>query len=123
MAGDTSNRLAGTVYVTVNGVTVMVEGSFKYQVSKVNRTTLSGMDGVHGYKEKPVAPYISARLRDSGGTNVQGFGEQTNVNIVAELANGKTIIGEGLWTVNVQEVESEDAVFDVRWEGRDVTEN
>lgn len=54
MAGDTTNRLAGTAYVTVNGVTVMVEGSFKYQTSTVNRTTLTGMDGVHGYKEKPV---------------------------------------------------------------------
>lgn len=73
MAGDTSNRLAGTAYVTVNGVTVMVEGSFKYQVSKVNRTTLTGMDGVHGYKEKPVAPYISARLRDSGGLTSRGL--------------------------------------------------
>ncbi|HHE3764702.1 TPA: phage tail tube protein, partial [Escherichia coli] len=48
---------------------------------------------------------------------------QTNVNVIAELANGKTIIGRSLWTVNVQEVESGDAVFDVRWEGRDVTEN
>ncbi|AZR62518.1 hypothetical protein ELE18_09190 [Klebsiella quasipneumoniae] len=58
-----------------------------------------------------------------GGTNVLGFNGQTNVNVIAELANGKTIIGRALWTVNVQEVESEDAVFDVRWEGRDVTEN
>lgn len=123
MAGDTTNRLAGTAYVTVNGVTVMVEGSFKYQAAKVNRTSLVGMDGVHGYKEKPVASYISARLRDSGGTVVAGFNDQTNVNVIAELANGKTIIGRSLWTVNVQEVESEDAVFDVRWEGRDVTEN
>jgi len=82
MAGDTTNRLAGTAYVTVNGVTVMVEGSFKYQAATVNRTTLTGMDGVHGYKEKPVAPYISARLRDSGGTNVQGFNQQTNVNVI-----------------------------------------
>lgn len=48
---DTSNRIAGTAYVTVNGVSVMVEGSFKYQPSTVNRTTLTGMDGVHGYKE------------------------------------------------------------------------
>lgn len=120
---DTSNRIAGTAYVTVNGVSVMVEGSFKYQPSTVNRTSLVGMDGVHGYKEKPVASYISARLRDSGGTNVRGFNGQTNVNVVAELANGKTIIGRALWAVNVQEVESEDAVFDVRWEGRDVTEN
>ncbi|HAT8033764.1 TPA: phage tail protein [Citrobacter rodentium] len=123
MTGDTTNRLAGTAYVTVNGVTVMVEGSFKYQAAKVNRTSLVGMDGVHGYKEKPVASYISARLRDSGGTVVAGFNDQTNVNVIAELANGKTIIGRSFWTVNVQEVESEDAVFDVRWEGRDVTEN
>lgn len=49
-----------------------------------------------------MAPYISARLRDSGGTNVQGFNQQTNVNVIAELANGKTIIGRSLWTVNVE---------------------
>jgi hypothetical protein len=67
-------------------------------------------------------PVHFARLRDSGGTNVKGL-TQTNVNVIAELANGKTIIGRSLWTVNVQEVESEDAVFDVRWEGREVTEN
>lgn len=120
---DTSNRLAGTAYVTVDGVTVMVVGQFKYSPSKVNRSTLTGMDTVHGYKEKPVASFISCQLRDSGGTTVSGFNGQTNVNVIAELANGKTIIGKGLWTAGVQEVDSEDAIFNVRWEGADVTEN
>lgn len=32
---DTSNRLAGTAYVTVDGITVMVAGSFKYSPSRV----------------------------------------------------------------------------------------
>lgn len=123
MAGNTSNRLAGTAYVTVNGVTVMVAGQFKYSPSKVARTTLTGMDSVHGYKEKPQAGFISCQLRDSGGTLVAGFNEQTDVNVIAELANGKTIIGRSLWTVNTQEVDSEEAIFDVRWEGRDVTES
>ncbi|KEA54676.1 MULTISPECIES: phage tail tube protein [Mangrovibacter] len=123
MAGDTSNRLAGTAYVTVDGVTIMVVGQFKYSPSKVNRSSLTGMDGVHGYKEKPVVGYISCQVRDSGGTIVSGFNGQTNVNVIAELANGKTIIGKSLWTVNVQEVESEEATFDVRWEGADVTES
>lgn len=123
MAGDTSNRLAGTAYVTVDGVTVMVVGQFKYRPSKVERTTLTGMDSVHGYKEKPIPGYISCQLRDSGGTTVLSLNEQTNVNVVAELANGKTIIGRGLWTTGAQEVESEEATFDVRWEGADVTEN
>ena len=101
----------------------MVVGQFKYRPSKVERTSLTGMDGVHGYKEKPIPGYISCQIRDSGGTTVSGFNGQTNVNVIAELANGKTIIGNGLWTVNAQEVESEEATFDVRWEGTDVTES
>jgi hypothetical protein len=32
--------------------------------------------------------------------------------VIAELANGKTIIGKGLWSVNAQEVDSEEATFD-----------
>ena len=120
---NTTNRLAGTAYVPDNGISIMVVGDFTYSPSKVKRETLSGMDSVHGYKEKPTPGFISMRVRDSGGTTVADFNNQTDVNIVAELANGKTIIGEGLWTVNTQEVKSEDAEFEVRWEGRSVTEN
>ncbi|MFS7253265.1 phage tail tube protein [Rahnella rivi] len=120
---DTSNRLAGTAFVTTNGVSIMVAGQFKYSPSKLKRETLTGMDYVHGYKEKPAAPFISCQVRDSGGTTVADFTDMTNVTVVAELANGKTIIGTGMWTVESQEVDSEDAVFDVRWEGFDVVES
>jgi len=121
--GDTSNRLAGTALVSTNGISIMVVGQFKYSPSKVKRETLTGMDYVHGYKEKPSAPFISCQVRDSGGTTVADFNDMTNVTVVAQLANGKTIIGSGLWTVESQEVDSEDAVFDVRWEGIDVVES
>jgi hypothetical protein len=36
-------------------------------------------------------PVYFSRLRDSGGTNVLGFNGQTNVNVIAELANGKLL--------------------------------
>jgi hypothetical protein len=121
--GNTANRLAGTAYVMVDGISIMVAGDFSYSPSTVTRETLTGMDHVHGYKEKPNPGYISCRIRDSGGTTVADFNDQTSVTIVAELANGKTIIGEGMWTVNTQEVKSEDAEFEVRWEGISVTEN
>lgn len=120
---DTTNRLAGTAEVAVDGVTIMVAGQFKYSPSKVKRETLTGMDTVHGYKEKPSAGFISCQVRDSGGTTVADFNDQTNVTVTAMLANGKTIIGSGMWTVEAQEVDSEDAVFDVRWESASVTES
>lgn len=121
--GDTTNRLAGTANVTVDGVTIMVAGDFEYTPSKVKRETLTGMDGVHGYKETPIPGAISATIRDSGGTTVADFNDQTNVTVVAVLANGKTIIGSGLWSVDQQNVKSEDATFPVKWEGISVTES
>lgn len=123
--GSNRNRLAGTAYVTVNGLTIMVAGEFKYSPSTFKRESLSGMDGIHGYKESYTPPYISCKVRDSGGTSVADFNGQTDVSLVVELANGKTIIGSNMWTVETQEVDSGEATFEVRWEGMSgsVTEN
>ncbi|WP_337049769.1 phage tail tube protein [Serratia fonticola] len=112
------NSLAGTAYVSVDGMTIMVAGQFKYSAGRFKRETLIGMDGVHGYKETFIAPYISCQVRDSGSLVVADFNNQVNVTIVAELANGKTVIGSGMWIVDQQEVDSEDAVFSVKWEGQ-----
>ncbi|MHA3574136.1 phage tail tube protein [Yersinia enterocolitica] len=120
---NTSNRLAGTAYVTVDGITVMVAGQFKYSPSKVKRETVMGMDGIHGYKETVVASSISCTIRDSGGVSISDFNDQTNVNIVCELANGKTIIGSGMWSVSTLLVDSTEGTVDVSWEGGSVTEN
>ncbi|MEC5321126.1 phage tail tube protein [Brenneria populi subsp. brevivirga] len=119
---DTSNRLAGTAYVTVDGVSIMVAGQFQYRPSGVERTSLTGMDGVHGYSEKPTVGFISIQVRDSGGAKVEDFNGMTNVTVTAELANGKTILGTGLWSVNTQDVESENATFTLRFEGGSVKE-
>ena len=80
------------------------------------------MDGVHGYKEKAAGAVYFLRARDSGGTSIAKINDSTNVTVVVELANGKTVIGENMWSVNTQDVDSEEAVFDVRWEGGSVTE-
>ncbi|WP_323169766.1 phage tail tube protein [Pantoea agglomerans] len=121
--GDTTNRIAGTANVVVDGMTIMVAGKFKYRPSKVKRETLTGMDRVHGYKETPISGLISMDVRDSGGTSVSDFNDMTNVTVTATLANGKIIIGSGMWTTDAQEVESEDAVFSVTFESDDVSEN
>lgn len=123
MSTDTTNRLAGTATLTVDGVSVKLVGKFKYRPSKVKRETMTGMDIVHGYKETPYAGMISAQIRDSGGTTVADFNDQTNVTITAVLANGKTITGSGMWSTDAQEVDSEDAVFEVTWEGPSVSED
>lgn len=120
-----ANLIAGTAYVSVDGQTIPVAGQFKYSVGRVKRETLIGMDGIHGTKESFVAPYISCQVRDMGSASLADFNNQVNATVVAELANGKTIVGSGMWTVDTQEVDSEEATFTVKWEGMtgSVTEN
>lgn len=120
--GDTTNRLAGVAYVTVDGQQYLLKGDLTYDVSTVTRESLVGQDTVHGYSEKPKAGSISGTFRDSGGLTVAAINAMTNVTVVAELANGKTIIGSNMWTVESQEVETEEGTFKVKWESGNVVE-
>lgn len=120
---DNTNRIAGTANITVNGKSYLLAGDFEYNPSKVTRTTLTGQDSVHGYSETPRPGSISGTLRDAGGLHVSDLNDMTNVTIVAELANGKVIIGRNMWTVEDQTAKSTDATIEVRWEGPSVTES
>jgi Phage tail tube protein len=122
---DNTNRLAGLCYLTIDGQTYMLSGDFEYSPASFTRETLTGMDTVHGYSEKPQAPHISGTLRDSGGLSVASLNAMTNVTVVAELANGKTVIGRNMWTVEAQTAKSSEATIEIKWEGPQggVTEN
>src|SRR5260363_379159 len=76
----------------------------------------------HGYKETPHAGFISATLRDAGGLTVADFNAMTNVTVTVELANGKTVVGRNMWTVETQETKAAEGTFEVKWEGPFVEE-
>lgn len=119
---DTTNRLAGVAYLSVDGQSYQLAGEVSYSVSRVKRTSLSGPSGVQGYSEEPIPGSISGSFRDAGSLTVADFNAMTNVSVTVELANGKTIIGRNMWSVESQEVKSGEATFDVKFEGFSVEE-
>ena len=119
---DTTNRLAGLAYLSVDGQSYMLAGDLSYSVSRIHRETLVGQDRVHGYSEKPHAAFISGTFRDAGGLTVANFNAMTGVTVTCELANGKTIIGRSMWTCEAQEVKTMEGTFEVKWEGLSVEE-
>lgn len=116
---DTTNRIAGIAYLQIDGETHMLAGELTYSPIKVKRETKSGQDGVHGYGEMPAPPFISGTLRDSGSLTVADFNAMTNVTVTLNLANGKTVIGRNMWTVDAQEVNTTEGTFDLKFEGFD----
>lgn len=117
-----TKRLAGLATLTVDGTAQMLAGELTYSLNTSKRETLAGQDKVHGFKEMPVAGFISASIRDSAGLQLADFNAMSNVTVVCEVANGKTIVGRGMWTVDAQEVDSQEGKFTVKWEGVSVEE-
>lgn len=124
MAANT-NRVAGIANISVDGVTYLLSGELTYSPADVERKSLIGQDQVHGYSEMPRAPFISGTLRDSNGLTVKDFNTMSDATIHLELANGKNVTGRNMWTVDAQEVKTQEGTFEVRFEGMtgSVTEN
>jgi hypothetical protein len=112
-----TNRIAGIASVTVDGLSYLLQGELEWSPSTVTRETMAGEDQIHGYKEMPVSGYISMVLRDTGGLAVEDFNQMTDVTVNIQLANGKSVVGNNMWTVKEQEVKSTEATFPVRFEG------
>ncbi|WP_394650912.1 phage tail tube protein [uncultured Acinetobacter sp.] len=124
MAANT-NRVSGIANISVDGVTYLLSGELTYSPADVERKSLIGQDQVHGYSEMPRAPFISGTLRDSNGLTVKDFNAMSDATIHLELANGKNVTGRNMWTVDAQEVKTQEGTFEVRFEGMtgSVTEN
>lgn len=112
-------RLAGTAFLSVDGTTYPLVGDFEYMPSNVSREPLIGMDGVHGYTEKPIAGYIKGTLRDAGGFAVADLNAMVGVNVTVVLANGKTINGHNMWQNGTEglSAKSAEATIEIEWGG------
>ena len=109
-------RLSGITAFSVNGSAISVI-EFMWDPANVENTTVTSLSGVDGYDQKPVAPFISGKFRDTGGNSVTSFTGMSNATVVALLANGKQIVGHNLWYVGRPNVNGADAGFDFRFEG------
>jgi len=119
---DTSRLVGGTAYLSVDGQSYLLTGDLKWSPSVVKRETVTGMDGVHGYKETPITGHVSGTFRDTSSLTVADFNAMTNVTVTIELNNGKMVVGRNMWTVDSQEVDSTEGTVEVKWEGMSVEE-
>jgi hypothetical protein len=123
MSGSTNRRLAGLASITIDGDCWDVAGDLEYSPSTVSRETLKGQTAVEGYSEMPQQGYMSMRLRDRADETVYSLNGKTASTIIAQLANGKTVYGYGLWQTGEIGVNTQEATFTIRFEGPSVVES
>lgn len=122
MSGSNVNRKAGIATLTIDGVAYDVVSNLSYNAAAVKRETLVGQSGVQGYSEMPTAQYIQATIRDNGSLETGSLNKLTNSTLVLQLANGKTVYGDGMWNTDFDEVDTQEGTFKVRFDGPSVIE-
>jgi hypothetical protein len=112
-----AQRVGGTAFLTVDGNQMALRGNFVVSPSPVERTMLAGQDGVHGYQELPIVPHIEGDLTTMPGFFLEDLLRQTNVTVVAQLANKMQYVLTGATCKGNFENQTRDGQVRVRWEG------
>ena len=117
-----ANRIAGRVYFKVNGVQKMVKAGVTYGLGNWSRESVSGADGIHGFKETPQAAFIEGEITDNTTENVKNFLETTEATVTLELINGKTIVLRNAYQVNEGNINTDESNIAFRFESKQPAE-
>jgi trimethylamine:corrinoid methyltransferase-like protein len=112
-----NNRVAGLLSFKVNGevIATAAEG-IEYCLGTPKQTAVMSATGVAGCKLEPQVPYISGKCIDSKKHDLRKVFTASDVSCVAELANGKTIMGSAGWYAGDGTASTDTGQFDGRWE-------
>ena len=92
------SRVGGIISVKVNGITYNAKGSWTVGFGKNSRETIIG-DSVHGYSEKPTAPFIEGVFTDNAKLDIDEL-DIVDATITVDLPTGKLFTLFNAWSTN-----------------------
>lgn len=109
-----SQRRGGIIQVQVSGVIMDAKGEFEYDLGHPKRSPIEGVDGIHGFSEKPKVAYVKGSITDRGTLDLGALVDTQDATVTLTLANGKTIVlrdawyqGDGVGKTNEGEIDVE----------------
>lgn len=110
-------RIAGVVEFVVNGKVTKVVGNVSCNLGIPTKEGLKGPDGVHGYKEDSVIPFIEGEGRIVHGMSIKDFLETTDATVTVKFATGHIYMISDAWYEGEGTFSSEEAVLPFKFAG------
>jgi len=112
-------RKGGIIFFKIDGVQYQAKGAFTTSLGRATREAIVGSDGVHGYKEMPVAPYVEGEITDDLAISLDALSQVTDATVTVEYANGKVFVLRNAWSTNQDgmSVQTEEGNVPIRFEG------
>lgn len=111
-----NRRVGGVIFLKVNGELLQAKGAFSYNIGVNQKEPVIGVDGVHGFTEKPQAAFVEGTITDSDALDLETLLSTRDATITLELANGKTIVLEEAWQSAAGQGSTEAGELEIRFD-------
>lgn len=98
-------QITGRAFIAVNGTRLRSREGAKLSFGGVERETVVGDTGVHGYTEKTVAPSVECSISHGADTNLTELRDIKDASVIFETDTGKVYTLGGAWLSNPIEME------------------
>lgn len=116
------SHITGRAFVRVDGKQLKSRPGASLKLGGVNRNTVIGDDGVHGFTEEVVAPGISCTISHDKDTSLKELAAISDASITFEADNGKTYIMSQSWLTAPPELNAQDGGVPLAFEGISIEE-
>lgn len=119
-----SGQKRGGLYrITTDGVQQDCAGVCTYHLGTPKRSVVMKGDGrPAGFSEEGQVPYIEVDVLDRAPLDVKALSTAEDITVVADLANGKSVVLSHAWFAGDGTIESKEGVIKARWEGIEANE-
>lgn len=112
------NRIAGTCFVSVDGVQLELGGKISLSLDASEKEGLAGLSGVAGYKETPRVPFIDLEAFVPKDFPMAKLTAGEDMTITADLANGMSGVLSNAWLAGATEVDGAEGKTNLKFEGK-----
>lgn len=107
-------KVAGTCYIKVDGVQLVITGGVEVPLSKVKRETIAP----GGYfREEDRTPFTKVDAVKTPGFPFEKITSGTNMTITSEFKDGSSYVLSGAYTVDDVNVTADDGKVSLNFEG------
>lgn len=112
-----AKRIAGTMYLKIDGEQLEVSGGFECPGMEFKREAVLSATGVAGYKETVVKPYIKGTCLFVAGFPLNTLRTNTEMTATVEFANGKVYTLSSAFVENELPVKADDGTVELELAG------
>jgi Phage tail tube protein len=118
---STINRF-GTATVDIDGARLLLRGDLEIAPALIERKSVTGMDGVHGFSEAYRAPSIKMTCSDTDQTAIAALQSSFNVTVRTEQLNGKVYVLRNAVCTGIVSLNTQEGSYAITFEGMGIEE-